>query len=197
MAAAKQREVVNDLVHYLLELDDNNISVANVLLHLIRHNLIKNLIGRLSLYSVMARMLLNMGSELRHIARHDHQSGLYQFLVASVSGHETDPKHVAELLQIDVRTAKKALRHRLGHGAHFNRHGNHRSHLMKKKAKRPRVSLAIRTHIADFIEDHTVPTSDSKRVKILRNALGHAVSVPIRYRTDTIKQLHKMFTVCI
>lgn len=194
--ASTEHTIVGQLVDYLLDLHDSHVSIFNVLYRLIHHDRIKSLIIPLSYYSVMVQMLINLESELCHISRHAHQSGLYQFLLSAVSGHVPDSHDIAVILNIDVRTALKAKASRLDHHNHYRRHGSHRSHLLKTITKRKRISEETCERIADFIEDNTIPTANSKNVKLIRNALGHAVAVPVRYRTDTIKDLHQMYCVC-
>ncbi len=136
MSASTERSIAAKLVDYFLALHDSQVSVVNVLYRVIHHDSIKRLIIPLSHFSIMLQVLLNPESELHHITRYDHQSGLYQFLVSSVSGRRTDAHDVATVLHIDVRTAQKAKDSRLNHHVHYHRHGNHRCHLLKQKTKR-------------------------------------------------------------
>lgn len=196
MAEHSSESVSAAIVDILLGAHELGLSLYNILLTVISHPSIVHLIEPLPNYTKLQRMAQNLESTLHDIAKRGRQTGLYHLVLGSVAGPNLDPSDLVDVLNIDIRTARKTLE--LQQVSPKSDKSYKRAPLVSKPLiKRQRVAGVTINHIHDFLHNHTYASSDMKKVKTITDVNGNRIQAQIRYRTDSFQELYDMFKVLI
>jgi hypothetical protein len=118
----------------------------------------------------------------------EHQSGLVQAIIASLSGFNVSANNVATTLNINRKTAQKAKRKRL----QFETAASYIPLLSPSAISRIRIPTIFATFISDWIEHNTTPSSKVENViKYVENGISKIHQ--LHYRTVPIETLYNDF----
>jgi hypothetical protein len=136
---------------------------------------------------VCMAIVKNIKKALPKISNNEHLNGLFQAVVASCCGDNISGRRLAQVLEIDNRTANKAKKKRRKYDANPTGHL-----LIAPKLTKDKISFETKQMVDKFICENIQPSSSAKNV-VKKKTKGKVEMKAKHWRTEPIEALYDKY----